>query len=55
MDVELNLDPEFTPQYHQRWNIDGTGARDGGDPKLILKSYNPNMDLELDLDLVLTP
>ena len=34
-----------------RWDIDGTGARDELDPKLRWKSYNPNMDLELDLEL----
>ena len=34
--------------HELQWDIDGTGARDGADPKLRSKSYNPNMDLELD-------
>ena len=37
-----------------RWDIDGTGARDELDPKLRWKSYNPNMDLELDSPKKLT-
>ena len=55
MDMELDLDPEFTPQHDLRWDMDGTGAGDGVDPKLRLKSYNPNMDPEQDPDLELTP
>ena len=55
MDLKLDLDPELTPLHDLRWDIDGTGARDGVDPKLRLKSYNPNMDPELDPDPELTP
>ena len=35
------------PPCDLRWDTDGTGARDGVDPKLRSKSYNPNMALEL--------
>ena len=42
------------PSHELMWDIDGTGARDGVDPKLRSKHYNPNMVLELDPDLELT-
>ena len=32
--------------HHLRWDIDGTGAEDRVNPKLKLKSCNPNMDPE---------
>ena len=43
MDLELEL-----TLSELRWDIDR--ARDGVDPKLRSKRYNPNMDLELNLD-----
>ena len=42
------------PPHDLRLDIDGTGARDGMDPKLRSKCYNPNMDLELDPEPELT-
>ena len=88
--LDLELDLELTPPHDLRWDIDGIGARDGGDPKLRFKkvqpqygsgsgyvpeltpqnepyigidgdrldpklrskSCNPNMDLELELELI---
>ena len=55
IDLELELDPEFTPPTLSKVDIDGTGAGDGVDPKLRLRHHNPNMDLQLDLDMELTP
>ena len=55
MDLELDPDLELTPHHELRRDIDGTGARDRVDPKLRSKSYNPNMDLQLDPDPGLTP
>ena len=53
--MDLELDPKLTPlKYDLGWEIDRTGARYGVDPKLRLKSYNQNMDLELDPDPELT-
>ena len=49
--MQLNPDPELTPLHDPRQDIDGTGARDGVDPKLRSKGCNPNMDLELDPEL----
>ena len=51
MDLELDPDLEVIPPHDLRWDIDGTGASDGAEPKLRSKSYNPNVDLELDLEL----
>ena len=48
--MDLELDLEFIP-HELRWDIDGTGAGDGVDPKLRLKSCNPNMDPDLDMEL----
>ena len=53
MDMELDL--KVTPPNKLRWDIDGTGAGDEMNHKLRSKSYNPNMDLELDPDPELTP
>ena len=54
MHPELDPDPEFTP-HDLSCDLDGTGARDGVEPKLRSKSNNQNIDLELDQDLELTP
>ena len=45
-----NMDPELEPEmeltiYDLRWDIDGTGVRDGVGPQ----KYNTNMDLEMEL------
>ena len=53
--MDLELDLNLTPPYKLKWDIDWTRAGDGVDPKLSSKSYNPNMDLELDPDPELTP
>ena len=53
--MDLELDLELTLPHDLRWEIDGTEARDGVDPKLRSKSYDPNMDLELDPDPELHP
>ena len=65
MKIEVKVQPQYgsgagsrsvaNPPHDLRWDIDGTGTRDGVDPKLRSKGYNPNMDLELDLDPELTP
>ena len=47
----MDLDLELIPPHDLSWDIDGTWARDGVDPKLRSKSYNPNNNLELDLEL----
>ena len=52
MDLELNPDLHMMP-HDLRWDIDGTRARDRVKSKLRFKSYNPNMDLELDSELEL--
>ena len=49
------MDLELSPRDELRWDIDGTGAGDGVDPKLRLKSYNPIIDLEQDPDLEWPP
>ena len=49
-----DLDPALPP-HDLSWDTDGIGARDGVDFKLKWKSYNPNMDLELDPDMELNP
>ena len=46
MDLEMKLTP-----HHLRGDIYGTGTRDG----CILKMYNTNMDLEIDLEMDLSP
>ena len=48
MDLELDPDPELTPQ-ELWWDIDGIGAWAGVDPPFRSESYNPNMDLDLEL------
>ena len=43
------------PPSWSKWDIDGTGDRDGVEPKLRSKSYNTNIDLDLDMDVELIP
>ena len=40
MELEQDPDPELTLQKKLRWDIDGTEAKDGVDPKLKSKSCN---------------
>ena len=49
-----DLDPALPP-HDRSWDTDGIGAKDGVDFKLKWKSYNPNMNLELDPDMELNP
>ena len=49
-----DLDPALPP-HDRSWDTVGIGAKDGVDFKLMWKSYNPNMDLELDPDMELNP
>ena len=43
------------PPHELRWDINGTWARDRVGPELRSKSYNLNMNLELDPNQEVTP
>ena len=60
MDLELDPDLELTLPHDVRWDIDGTGARDGVDPQKVQHKYgsgagsrprvDPLYDLSWDID-----